>query len=229
LVAIAAGGAEAAGLGGPAGALGIAAAGVVPFAGLVVLARHPSWFVQLAERVLTLTNRLSGRPRGDAHVLVPEAYDQLGGIHPRRVDFAMVALLALLNWGTDILCLALAFRAVGGRAPWPGIFVAYAVGQLASSIPIVPGGLGIVEGGLAATLVAYGAAASTALAAVFVYRLISFWAVLVVGWVFWVIIMRRRAGRPARVARSLGVHGNDRRRLLEGLYGQQTRTDDSQA
>jgi uncharacterized membrane protein YbhN (UPF0104 family) len=72
--------------------------------------------------------------------------------------------------------------------------------------------LGIVEGGLAATLVAYGAAASTALAAVFVYRLISFWAVLVVGWVFWVIIMR-----PPRGVDQRGWHGPSGSMVMTGV------------
>lgn len=51
--------------------------------------------------------------------------------------------------------------------------------------------------GLAATLVAYGAARPVAFAAVAIYRLISFWAVIAVGWVAWFAL---RSGRAKEVA-----------------------------
>jgi uncharacterized membrane protein YbhN (UPF0104 family) len=50
----------------------------------------------------------------------------------------------------------------------------YLIGYLANLIP-VPGGFGVLEGGLAGTLIAYGAPATQAAAAVVVYHAIAFW------------------------------------------------------
>jgi hypothetical protein len=43
--------------------------------------------------------------------------------------------------------------AFGGGVPWRGVLVAYGLTQLAASLPITPGGIGVVEASLAALLV----------------------------------------------------------------------------
>ena len=53
----------------------------------------------------------------------------------------------------------LAFEAVGVDVPWRGVLLAYAAAQLATNLPITPGGLGVVEGSLTVALVAFGGAA----------------------------------------------------------------------
>ena len=57
-----------------------------------------------------------------------------------------------------------------------------------------PGGLGAVEAATAASLVAAGMHAGAALAAVAVYRLLSFWMLLGIGWV----VMAGLSRRPER-------------------------------
>jgi uncharacterized membrane protein YbhN (UPF0104 family) len=52
--------------------------------------------------------------------------------------------------------------------------LAYLVGYLACLIP-VPGGIGVVDAGLAGALIAYGAPPTQAGAAVLVYHAIAFW------------------------------------------------------
>jgi len=52
----------------------------------------------------------------------------------------------------------------------------------AGSIGLTPGGLGVVEAALAAALVASGLGGQVALNSVLLYRLISFWLVVVAGW-----------------------------------------------
>jgi len=59
-----------------------------------------------------------------------------------------------------------------------------------STVPLLPGGLGVVDGTLTATLVASGLAASAALPAVIVFRLISFPLVAAVGWLVFVVLFR---------------------------------------
>ena len=53
-----------------------------------------------------------------------------------------------------------------GSVPWRGIVVAYSLSQVVASIPITPGGIGVVEGSLTGLLVAYGMPTRVALAAV---------------------------------------------------------------
>jgi hypothetical protein len=92
---------------------------------------------------------------------------------------------ALGYWTLDCSCLVVSFLAVGAGVPWKGLLLAYGAGQLASSLPITPGGLGVVEGSLTIALVAFGGSAPSTVAAVLLYRLISFWLVLPLGWGTW--------------------------------------------
>ncbi len=78
------------------------------------------------------------------------------------------------------------------------MLLAYGVAQVAGTLPIVPGGIGIVEGSLAVILAAYGAGRVPAVAAALAYRLVSFWLSIAVGWIAVALIAhhQRRRGRP---------------------------------
>jgi uncharacterized protein (TIRG00374 family) len=93
--------------------------------------------------------------------------------------------LALANWVYDGATLVACLLALGAHVPWRGVLVAYSLTQVAASLPITPGGLGVVEGSLAALLVAYGLPADQALAATLLYRLVSFWGLVPLGWFAW--------------------------------------------
>jgi hypothetical protein len=99
----------------------------------------------------------------------------------------------LLWWAGDMTCLAVAFLAVGGALPWRALLIAYAAGQLAALLPITPGGLGVTEGSMAVTLAAYGGGMATAVAAVLLYRLIAYWAVLPAGGLCYLSLRRRHS------------------------------------
>src|SRR5947199_6419849 len=64
--------------------------------------------------------------------------------------------------------------AFGSPPPLATIIMAYFVGQLGNVLPL-PGGVGGVEGGMIAALIAFGAPGSLAILGVLAYRLISFW------------------------------------------------------
>ncbi|HJS71143.1 MAG TPA: flippase-like domain-containing protein [Acidimicrobiia bacterium] len=51
----------------------------------------------------------------------------------------------------------------------------YAASQLVGGLPGMPGGLGVTEGSMALILAAYGFPASTTLAPIIVYRIVSYW------------------------------------------------------
>jgi putative heme transporter len=60
-------------------------------------------------------------------------------------------------------------------------FAAWSLARLLGSIPITPGGIGIVEVGLTTALVSFGANNAEAVAAVLVYRTLSIVPTLVLG------------------------------------------------
>jgi putative heme transporter len=148
--------------------------------GLLFLYRRPqravlAWLMRTSQRV-------TGRPRGSVDGGVRRIVDQLTAfsLSWRKV----MALLALGagNWLFDCACFAFSFLAVGTGIPWNGLLLAYGAGQLAANLPITPGGLGVVEGSLTIALVAFGGDRAGTVEAVLIYRLISFWGQLVVGW-----------------------------------------------
>jgi uncharacterized membrane protein YbhN (UPF0104 family) len=109
-------------------------------------------------------------------------------LSPGAVTTAAGAML--ISWLADIAVLAVAFLALGMHPPWLGLLLAYCAGQLASSLPITPGGLGVAEGTLAVALVAFGGCTTGTLAAVLLYRLISHWAIIPAGALAWLIVAR---------------------------------------
>lgn len=96
--------------------------------------------------------------------------------------------------------LAFSFLVIGAGIPIKGLLLAYGAGQLAANLPITPGGLGAVEGSITFALVAFGGAKISSLEAVLMYRLLSFWAELVVGWLSagWLALEVRRGRWPRR-------------------------------
>ena len=117
--------------------------------------------------------------------------------------------LALANWTWDAVALVACILAFGGGVPWRGVLVAYGLTQLAASIPITPGGIGVVEASLAALLVAYGLPMSEALAVTLLYRLVSFWGLAPIGWVTWagIELTQRRGWRTRPHPWAVHLHG----------------------
>ena len=74
----------------------------------------------------------------------------------------------------DIAVLYAALRAVHFQAPIAVLVLGYVIGYLGNLIP-VPGSIGVLEGGLAAVLVLYGAPVAETAAAVLIYHAVAFW------------------------------------------------------
>jgi hypothetical protein len=124
--------------------------------------------------------------------LVQQFVDRLMAVSLTPVQMLVCLMWGLSNWVFDCGCLVLSFAALGVGVPWRGLLLAYGAGQLAANLPITPGGLGVVEGSLTVALVAYGGAENSTVAAVFLYRIISFWSELPIGWISWAWLARRR-------------------------------------
>jgi hypothetical protein len=158
------------------------------------------WFARHLLGPLRLAQRLFHRPSGDAPQLIEDLIRKMNAISPSRTDWALAITYALANWVFDVACLIVAFVAVGAPVPWRALLLTYAAAQLAANLPITPGGLGVVEGSLIIGLVAYGGGEERTVAAVLLYRLLSFWALLPIGWVAWAGAnwdLRRRAKRQS--------------------------------
>lgn len=82
---------------------------------------------------------------------------------------------SVAKWSLDLVALTLVVQAVGGDVALAGIALSYAAVNLLNSIPVTPGGVGLVEGGITAGLVGFGLDLGTATAAAITYRAVSYW------------------------------------------------------
>jgi len=150
---------------------------------------------------LRTSHRVVGRPLGDHESHVDAILVRLSRVRLRTRGALEIAGWGFLNWLFDCTCFGFAFLAIGSSVPWKGLLLAYGAGQLAANLPITPGGLGTVEGSITIALSYFGGGTAADIAAVLVYRLISFWLVLVVGWGSWGgLALGVRRGRWARSA-----------------------------
>jgi len=108
-------------------------------------------------------------------------------------------ILMTVSWLTDVAVLALAFVALHSTPPWTGLLLAYCAGQIAASMPVTPGGIGVVEGSITLALVAFGGAETITLAAVLLYRLIAYWGCIPAGGLAW-LALRGTSRSPAKRA-----------------------------
>src|SRR6267143_1411316 len=181
---------------------------LTPPLGLLLALRFPAvrrrisgWAARLAARV-----RRRSRPRlqrlldrwPDPTAAFDAVVARAGSLRVPLGTYAQVFACSLCNWLLDVACLVLVIRATGSPVPWHGVLLAYGAGLVAGSLWPAPGGLGAVEAATAASLVAAGMPAGAALTAVAVYRLLSFWMLLGIGWVVMAGLSRRpeRRERP---------------------------------
>jgi hypothetical protein len=191
-VGIAVAGAEGAGL----DLVGVTVAvlvGALAIGAVFLQRRALAWLVSAVVRA---SRRVSGWPRGESAQLADNIIAHLTVVTLDVRQVLSVVGWGLGNWVLDCGCLTLSFSAVGVGVPWRGLLLAYGAGQLAANLPVTPGGLGVVEGSLTIALVTFGGAEPSTVAAVFVYRLVSFWAELPIGWITWGAFALAR--RPAR-------------------------------
>jgi uncharacterized protein (TIRG00374 family) len=87
-----------------------------------------------------------------------------------RRDRTIVLSLALAAWIADALCLHFALLAAGARVDADVLLLAYTAGVIASEVPLLPAGLGLVETAMPAVLRGFGVPYGTALAGALTYR-----------------------------------------------------------
>ncbi len=104
---------------------------------------------------------------------------------PRRYD-------VVGYWAFDALCLILMFAALGVAADPLVLLVAYGVATAIAAIPLTPGGIGVFETTMLATLALLGVGSEAAIP-ILGYRLFNFWLPIPLAAVFYPTL--RRAGR----------------------------------
>jgi uncharacterized protein (TIRG00374 family) len=97
---------------------------------------------------------------------------------------------SLFNWIADVGCLLFACYATGGHPSIAGVTVAYAAARAVGSIPLMPGGLLVVEAVLVPGLVSSGMTLASAISAMLIYRLISWIFIAAIGWVVFFFMFR---------------------------------------
>ncbi|MGE5292186.1 MAG: lysylphosphatidylglycerol synthase transmembrane domain-containing protein, partial [Micromonosporaceae bacterium] len=136
--------------------------------------------------------RAAGRRLAARSLLARRMQRVLGGFSSRLTAvrlapgaWADALAMGLANWLLDAAVLVAVLQALAIHVPWRAILVIYGVTQVAGSLPVTPGGLGVVEGSLAGLLAAYGTGGGQALAVVMAYRVVSFWVMVPAGWLVW--------------------------------------------
>jgi glycosyltransferase 2 family protein len=113
----------------------------------------------------------------------------LGQVLPRLLEVAQQPRKlaeglggTLLLTASYILCLAACVAAFGRSVPIASIAVVYLTGSAIGSVVPTPGGLGGVEAALTAGLTAAGLPGAVAVSSVLLFRLLTFWFPVPVGW-----------------------------------------------
>ncbi|MFM8906282.1 MAG: YbhN family protein [Actinomycetota bacterium] len=122
-----------------------------------------------------------GRDGESAATLLDHLRDRVRGLVAERDVMKRVVAWSVANWLLDLMALWLFLRAFGGSVSADGLLVAFGLANVIASIPITPGGLGIVEGVYIPTLVGFGVPAATATVTVLTYRIAQYWLPILVG------------------------------------------------
>lgn len=166
--------------------LTLVAAGALVAVSLSVYAvrARPRTARRMLEGVLYRVVRIVRRRyrRDQAEELVERLADRVGDetrslrrqIRARPLEVVWWGCLAFAYWAFDAACLVLMFRALGVHAGTGELLVAYGIATVAGALPLTPGGIGVFEATMLATLAVFGVEAGAAVP-VLGYRLFNFW------------------------------------------------------
>jgi len=164
------------------------------FVALLLLAQavasRPELIEGIGTRVLAWANSIRGRPADTGLAKWRETLMQLESVSLGRRDLAVAFSWSLFNWVADVACLGFAAYAAGDHASVAGLTVAYAAARAVGTIPLMPGGLLVVEAVLVPGLVSSGMSLPSAISAMLIYRLISWLLIAAIGWVVFFFVFR---------------------------------------
>ena len=132
---------------------------------------------RLTKRLFRWTNlaayKMSSRaiPPEDFTVFEMQLTQGLARIRAGKGQLTKTVLFTCLDWGFAMASLWLCFRAVGVSLPVGRLSAAFAPGQAATLIPVLPGGLGAAEGSITALMSGFGVGVGEACVAAMLFRL----------------------------------------------------------
>ncbi|VEG51109.1 putative integral membrane protein [Mycolicibacterium aurum] len=164
------------------------------FVAIVLLAQavatRPELIEGIGVRVLSWVNSVRGKPTDTGLARWRETLRQLESVQLGRRDLGEAFSWSLFNWVADVGCLLFACYATGGHPSLAGVTVAYAAARAVGSIPLMPGGLLVVEAVLVPGLVSSGMSLASAISAMLIYRLVSWIFISAIGWVVFFFMFR---------------------------------------
>jgi uncharacterized protein (TIRG00374 family) len=164
------------------------------FVALLLLAQavatRPELIDGIGIRVLGWVNSARGKPPETGLRKWRETLDQLESVSLNRRELAVAFSWSFFNWVADVACLAFAAYAAGGKPSLAGLTVAYAAARAVGSIPLMPGGLLVVEAVLVPGLVSSGMTLPDAISGMLIYRLVSWIFISSIGWVVFFFMFR---------------------------------------
>ena len=164
------------------------------FVALLLLAQavasRPDLIDGIGVKVLSWFNSLRGKPADTGVDTWREHLEQLESVSLSRRDLTIAFSWSLFNWIADVACLAFAAYAAGGKPSLAGLTVAYAAARAVGAIPLMPGGLLVVEAVLVPGLVSSGMTLASAISAMLIYRLVSWIFIAAIGWVVFFFMFR---------------------------------------
>jgi putative heme transporter len=154
------------------------------------VASRPELIEGIGCRVLSWVNSVRGRPADTGLAKWREILTQLESVSLGRRDLAVAFSWSILNRVTDVACLGFAAYAAGDHASVAGLMVACAAARAVGTIPLMPGGLLVVEAVLVPGMVSSGMSLPSAISAMLLYRLISWVLIAAIGWVVFFFMFR---------------------------------------
>jgi uncharacterized membrane protein YbhN (UPF0104 family) len=164
------------------------------FLALILLAQavatRPELIDGIGARLLSWFNSIRGKPSDAGLDKWRETLSQLESVSLSRRELGVAFGWSLFNWIADVGCLLAACYASGGHPSIAGVTVAYAAARAVGSIPLMPGGLLVVEAVLVPGLVSSGMTLAMSISAMLIYRLISWVFIAAIGWVVFFFMFR---------------------------------------
>jgi undecaprenyl-diphosphatase len=172
--------------------------GILIFGGSQLVDQHElphvkfGGWIALAILMLVVVNILVFRKlRRHLYTLSADVWRNVMVYRKKPASFVLALLLSVGLTCAYVMTFYLCGLAVDIDLPIGSMFAVFTVGLIATTATPTPGGLGGAEAGLVAGLVAFGVDASTGLACVLLYRLLTYWLPLLPGFAVFLAIRKK--------------------------------------
>ncbi|MEO3759030.1 YbhN family protein [Mycobacterium sp. B14F4] len=154
------------------------------------VASRPDLLDGVGVRVLSWVNYLRAKPAHNGLGKWRETLEQLESVKLSQRQLGVAFVWSMFTLVTGVGTLLCACYAAGGKPSLLGVIVAYVAARAVGSIPLMPGGLLVVEAVLVPGLVSSGMTLASAISAMLIYRLISWIFIAAIGWAVFFFMFR---------------------------------------